>query len=73
MNDILKQIEDLLEKVSVQGEENWRRMTLAKEGLRNLRKQVQKAVQEQKKGESADGTGADAAYNGQAEADAGAV
>ena len=52
MINILKQVEELLEKVSVEGEENWRRMALAKETLRNLRGQIQKAAAEQKKKEA---------------------
>ena len=66
MQEVLKRIEDLLEKVSVQGEENWRRMALAKEGLRSLRKAIEKKGADH-------GTGADATCNGEAEADTGAV
>ena len=51
MINTLKQVEDILDGVSVPGEENWRRMALAKEILRNLRQQIQKAAAEQKKKE----------------------
>lgn len=52
MTDILEQVEELLEKVSVQGEENWRRMAAAKEILRKLEEHIQKAAAEQKKKEA---------------------
>lgn len=54
MINTLKQVEDLLEKVSVQGEENWRRLTFAKEILRNLRGHIQKTAEEQKVKEERD-------------------
>lgn len=66
MDDVLKQVEELLEKVSVAGEENWRRMALAKEGLRSLRKAIEKKGADH-------GTGTNATCNGEAQADAGAV
>ena len=61
MINTLEQIEDLLEKVSVQGEENWRRMALAKEILRKLKEHIQKVAAAQKaKEEKTDADGEDA-------------
>lgn len=73
MDDVLKQVEELLEKVSVAGEENWRRMALAKETLRKLRGQIQKVAAQQKKEETEHGTGTDAVCTGEQEADTDAV
>ncbi|MBP3633172.1 MAG: hypothetical protein J6J43_01195 [Oscillospiraceae bacterium] len=52
MKNVLKQIEDLLDKVNVSGEENWRRMSNAKEALRELRRALEKAEAEQQKKEA---------------------
>ena len=78
MLNILKQVEDTLEKVSVQGEENWSRMKLAKQTLRELRTALERELAKkqagQKEEEAAEnGTSEDAIRQRKSEADAGTV
>ena len=72
VTEILKLIEDHLDKVSVEGEKNWQIMMDCKKSLRELRSALEKA--DQKKKEEADhGTGKNAIRNGKSEDDAGTV
>lgn len=67
--EALKTTEDLLEKVSAAGEENWNRLSDSKKIIRAVRMDIERQVRE----EASHGSGADAQRERAPEDDAGTV
>ena len=75
--EALKAAEDLMEKVSVAGEDNWNRMSDSKKLIRAVRQDIERqereALEQQKKEAAADGSSDDAKPERDSEGDAGTV